>query len=246
MDKSEKIRDWVRKQFDEKFNFSNRELTRLEFRKFFEEIPENKQFEISWKVHQTLFIKQLKKICKERGISPTTYGYAQEKITFTPPRAGTEPKTTIQPKPKGGAATEISKIEGEAKKTEEEKKEEPKKIELTVEQSEKLTKIIWKIMGNILHAWKEGFEKFDEEELEELALGWNPLFKPYLERFGGQLGAALLITTGVFSSKGRPKAFKVKKKDEEEKTEEPKEEKKKELSAEDAEKFEEWKKSHPS
>jgi len=240
MDKSQAIRDWIRKQFDLKFDWSNRELTKLEFQKFFEHgESEIKALEINWKKHHTLFLDQLKKICKEKNISPTTYGYAEKKITYMPKPSEKEPKVTIQPKPKGGAA-EITKIETEAEKTTGE--EAPKRIILSIEQSEKLTRIIWKIIGNILHAWKEGFDKFDEEELEELALGWNPLFKPYLERFGGQLGAALLITTGVFASKGRPKAFKVKKKDEKEKSEEQEEEKI-EITKEQSESFEEWKKS---
>jgi len=242
MDKSQAIRDWIRKQFDLKFDWSNRELTRLEFQKFFEKStePEIKDLGINWKKHQTLYIEMLKRICKEKSISPTTFGYAEEKITYMPKTSEKEPKVTIRPKPKGGAA-EITKIETEAGK--ETTEEAPKRIILSVEQSEKLTRIIWKIIGNILHAWKEGFDKFDEEELEELALGWNPLFKPYLERFGGQLGAALLITTGVFASKGRPKAFKVKKKDEKEKSEEPEQEEKIEITKEQSESFEEWKKS---
>ena len=239
MDKSPAIRDWIRNHFD--IDWSNRELSKLEFQKFFEQNQESeiKELEINWKKHRTLFIEQFKKICKEKSISPTTYGYAEEKITFMP-RTEKEPRVTIKPKPKGGGAAEITKIETEAgKETTEEQA--PKRIILSIEQSEKLTRIIWKIIGNILHAWKEGFDKFDEEELEELALGWNPLFKPYLERFGGQLGAALLITTGVFASKGRPKAFKVKKKDEKEKSEEQEEEKI-EITKEQSESFEEWKK----
>lgn len=240
MDKSQTIRDWIRKQFDLKFDWSNRELTRLEFQKFFEHgESEIKALEINWKKHHTLFLDQLKVICKEKNISPTTYGYAEKKITFMP-KTEKEPKVTIQPKPKGGA-TEIVKIETEAEKVAGE--EAPKRIILSIEQSEKLTRIIWKIIGNILHAWKEAFDKFDEEELEELALGWNPLFKPYLERFGGQLGAALLITTGVFASKGRPKAFKVKKKKEiEEVEEEETKEEKIEITKEQSQSFEQWKK----
>ena len=230
MDKSETIREWIRGLFSENFDFSNHDLAKQKFREHFES-EENKELEISWARHDTLYIKSLKYVCKEKKIDVRTYGYQREKIKFAQTSSDAQAEIKITPKPKGGKETTT-----ETKLT---TTEAPRTITpISEEQATKLTRICWRVCGSVLHAWKEKFTKFDNEELDELAIAWEPLVHPYLEKYGGKIIIALMVTAGVFSK--RADVFKKKKKSEEE---EPEEEEIK-ISKEDSEKFEKWKKEH--
>jgi len=239
LDKSENIREWIRGKFNENHDFSNKDLTRRLFKEYFES-QENQKLEINLKTHQSLFIKCLKQVCKEKKIPVQTYGYAEIKPKFTQSTGAV--KTTITPKPKG---TDLTTTEGQPQpKTSTETGQVI--TPMTEEQAIKLTRICWRICGSVIHAWKEKFDKFDKDELDELAIAWEPLLKPYLERFGGKIAIALFVTAGVFSK--RADAFKSDKQLEKEKKEkaEKKSEKteKIEVSDDDKKKFEEWKKKH--
>ena len=236
MDKSETIREWIRGLFSENFDFSNRDLSKEKFKEKFES-EENKQLEISWNRHQTLFIKCLKSVCKEKNVDVRTYGYAREKIKFSQSSSDSQAVVNIQPKPKGGKIE--TKPSQELGKPSTEIGERPPTITpISEEQATKLTRICWRVCGSVLHAWKEKFQKFDNDELEELSIAWEPLLKPYLERYGGKLIIAFMVTAGVFSK--RADVFKKKKKEDTEETKEDKIE----ISKEDSEKFEAWKKKH--
>lgn len=234
MDKSETIREWIRSLFEENFDFSNRDLTKEKFRTHFES-EENKPLEITWSKHQTLFIKNLKQVCKEKKIDIRTYGYAREKIKFEI-GSSEDAEIKISPKPKGTKGELVAKTGTELTETKTEG--ETKITPISEDEAIKLTKIIWRVGGRVLHAWKEGFALFDDDELDELAVAWYPLCKPYLEKYGGRIAVALLVTSGVFSNKGRPEAFKMKKKNKDDDDKEPEEQSTNET---DKEEFEKWK-----
>ena len=233
MDKSETIREWIRGLFSENFDFSNRDLAKEKFKEKFES-EENKQLEISWSRHQTLFIKCLKSVCKEKKVDVRTFGYAREKIKFAETSSDAQAAIKITPKPKG--STKPEPTTGITLPT---TTETPRIITpMSEEQATKLTRICWRVCGSVLHAWKEKFDKFDNDELDELAIAWEPLIHPYLEKYGGKIAIALMVTAGVFSK--RAHVFKKKKKSDEDEEEETKEEKKVELSEKDKKEFEEW------
>lgn len=229
MDKSETIREWIRGLFSENFDFSNRDLVKEKFKEHFES-EENKQLEISWANQNTLYIKSLKYVCKEKKIDVRTFGYAREKIKFVESSSDAQADVKITPKPKGSTTATIeTKTSTGTETTEKPVTYTP----ITEEHAVKLTKICWRVCGSVLHAWKEKFEKFDNDELEELAIAWEPLIHPYLEKYGGKIIIALMVTAGVFSK--RAHVFKKKKSDKDEDEEETEE-----LSEKDKQDFKKW------
>ena len=212
MSKSEAIREWIRSRFEENFDFSNRELTKQKFKEHFES-DENQKLGINFDKHRSLFIDMLKGVCREKKIDPTTYGYSREKVSFT--RSSNDSTLNVTPKPKSSTKPESTETKSDltAKTSTESTTSEQSTITpLTDDESVKLVRIIAKIGGNVLHAWKDKFEKFDNEELDELAVGCNPLLKPYLEKHGGKVLVALGSILSVMSNKNRLKVFSSKKK----------------------------------
>jgi len=252
VNKSEEIRVLIRQLFDSNHDFSNRELNKQEFVKYFE-TEEKKSLDINWKKHQTLFIDQLDVVAKEKKIDVRTYGYGGKKLKQTS-TGSDNVKSTITPKPKQLQQTQSNqqtqstqnleqnqnglKIVGDNSQLQNYTPEGDPIIRLTEDEATKLTKILWKTAGNMAHKLNDKFEIFDETELLELADAWMPIAKPHLEAHGGRLFTAGIVTLGVLSKRadafGKPKRDKTTKEKEESKEESSK--------GEDDEDFKEWQK----
>ncbi len=213
--KSDLIREFIRALFDSNHDFSNRELNKTKFKEYFE-VETKKDLDISWQKHQTLFIDQLSTVAREKKIDIKTYGYGGKKEQFKNlSQAGV--KSTITPKPKGAAipqqtglqtATSTGQATTQAADTSSDKVITP----LTDEESVKLTTILCRSFGGAVHRLKSDFKEFDDKEAEELGVAWSPLAKPYLEKYGGKLFTAIVVTVGVLGREERLAAFKPKEK----------------------------------
>lgn len=215
--KSESIREFIRDLFNQSHDFSNRELNKTKFVEHFES-EANKPLGITWKEHQTLFVDQFKSVCKEKNISPSTYGYAKEKKTFA--SSGTEKQWDTQPKPKQVAGQTnttqnpgIKSVQSAGHAPQSEPKQETI-TPLTEEESFRLCRIIGKTAANVINAKYEKFTPLDDAEADELGAALNPILKPYLEKYGGKFMTLLFVGGSIVAK--RKDAFK---KDTETKTE---------------------------
>lgn len=207
--KSESIREFIRDLFNQSHDFSNRELNKTKFVEHFES-EANKPLGITWKEHQTLFVDQFKSVCKEKSISPSTYGYAKEKKTFA--STGTEKQWDTQPKPKQVAGQTnltqnpgIKSVQSAGHATQSEQKTETI-TPLTEEESFRLCRIIGKTAANVINAKYEKFTPLDDAEADELGAALNPILKPYLEKYGGKVMTLLFVGGSIVAK--RKDAFK--------------------------------------
>lgn len=201
MNKSEQIREFVRSLFDQNHDFSNRSLNKEKFISHFEteeskKLPDDDR--ITWQKHQTLFLDQFKSTCREKKIDPSQYGYGKPKEKFV--KSSFDVESTITPKPKSIRST-IPTAEKPTQLQSIEKQPPQTHTPLTDEESFKLNRIIFKMIGNMANSVKPKFTNFNDDELDQLAEAWSPLTKPYLEKFGGRLFTATFVTASVLSSR---------------------------------------------
>ena len=197
MTTSEILRDWIRGLFEQNHDFSNREITKQKFKEHFES-EQNKNLLITWDKHNTLFIEQFKRICKERKIDPATFGYSNPKKTFVKVESG-QVKATVTPKPKS-SQTEQAQQAAQPTSPATTAMTEPEKIEITDDQSKELTKIAIKTADGIFFKKYPDAKPFSDDETNTRILLCNPVLRPLWEKLGANvLFAASVMLTMYYS-----------------------------------------------
>ena len=244
MDKSEVIREHIRNNFDKNIDWSNPDVRKKTFQELCESENGTKNG-ITWAKHQTLFIAQFKKVCKEKNLDPQTFGLARPKVEFV--KTSSEIKSTITPKPKESkkfqqeqkaAQTQTITIDKDGKPISPTQPTEPE-IVITKE----LVQVTFKTLFGMVR-WKfKDFDALTKEEIDSLGTAWLPVFQKYLEQNWLFWGIPLVTTAGIIL----PRIAKMKNPDEkkeEKKKEKPKEEKKIDTDSEAYKKFVVWQSKH--
>ena len=227
VDISENIREFIRSNLDNKFDFSNVKSRNQLFKQHCEtEIGKKAGFD--YKKHLTLYLRMLKKVCREKNIPPETFGLSKEKVKFV--QTGGEVRSQITPKPKEGTP------QGQGQPTTPEQKMPPvPPPEVGVE----LVKATWKTLVGVLRLKYPKFRKLEEDDLEALGQSWLPVFRKYIESNWLFWGLPLTITAGIMIP--RIAAMKPKEEGEEEEEYEEEEEEEKKSSGKESEAYKNWK-----
>ena len=230
-DVSETIREFIRINLDNKFDFSNVKSRNKLFLQHAESEIGKKQG-LDYKKHLTLYLRMIKKVCRERNIPPETFGLSKEKVKFQQSSSGVT--TKITPKPKEGIPQTV-----EQPKTDAAGKPIPPTtptLQMPVpEVGIELVKATWKTINGVIRYKYPKFRKFMDEDLEALGQAWLPLFREYIATNWMKWGLPLTITAGIMI----PRIAELKPKgDEEEEEPEEEEEKPKEKESEE---YKKWK-----
>lgn len=196
MERSESIREFIRKKLDEKFDFSNEKARLVEFKTWCDE-PTQKKAGFEFAKHRTLFTEQLKKVCTERNIDPTTFGLSRPKISF----AQTSGQVTAEIKPQPKSATPQPQESMQPPQTTPTQPPAPIKDEDKIEIDEEFVEITFKVFFEGVRIKMKSWKSLSDDELERLGQAWLPLFKKYLQNNWGLWGLPILTTLGIIAER---------------------------------------------
>ena len=236
VDVSENIREFIRSNLDNKFDFSNVKSRNQLFKQHCE-TEVGKKAGFIYKKHLTLYLRMIKKVCRERNIPPETFGLSKEKVKFVQSKGAVE--STITPKPKEG----IPQDQPKPTPTTPTGGITPQVPQVpTPEVGIELVKATWKTINGCIR-WKyPKFRKFLEEDLEALGQAWLPLFREYIATNWMKWGLPLTITAGIMVPRIAELKPKREGEEEEEEFEEEEEEKPK---GKETEEYKKWKSRQP-
>jgi|APSaa5957512535_1039671.scaffolds.fasta_scaffold02589_10 hypothetical protein len=210
---SEFLRDKLRAEWGEngegQTNFSNPDWRK----QFFSQLcdaEDGKTIGLLKAKHQSLFHHQIKKIIKEKGQNPRTFGMTNPNKKFSSTTGGMSGEISPKPKPtdknldatgqtqqstnqQGGM---IPAGQGGQPPNQPSNPEEPK-----INFSPKTSGLTIKMMFNLLRLKFPALEGLDDDEIEALGEAWNPIFNKYLAGVAGMWMTALFTTGMIVTSK---------------------------------------------
>ncbi len=160
--------------------------------------------------HQSLFHHQVKKIIKEKGGDPRSYGMSSTSQKFVSSGGGMQGVVTPKPKqtdkvmgdPKNQQIQSSSQTgmtpatQGQGQQSGQMEQPEPR-INFTT----KTTGLTIKMMFNLLRLKFPALDGLDDDEVEMLGEAWNPIFNKYLAGVAGMWMTALFSTGMILTSK---------------------------------------------
>ncbi len=199
---SEFLRDNLRTAWEgEDANFSSTDWRKQFFSKLCDS-EEGKKIGLLTSKHQSLFHHQIKKIIKEKGQDPRSYGMSQPVKTFE--QKGGQMQGVITPKPKPTDKKMGEMIPAQTQQTGQQggmpqPAQDPQLQRVNFTQ--KTTGLTIKMMFNMLRLKFPALEGLDDDEVELLGEAWNPIFNRYLAGVAGMWMTALFTTGMVVTSK---------------------------------------------
>lgn len=242
MDKSETIREFIRTQFKTNFDFTNKDARQKLFQDYCIS-AEGKAAGLDWNKHNTLFLSNFKKICRELKKDPTMYGLSRDKVEFK--SSSDDGQVSIKPRPKG-----FKSPQGQAPSQPPKEGEQPTQPVLddgvVMQWDAKLTGITLNTFYSLLQKKWTSLLPLSQEEKDTLGAAWQPLFQKYLSKNWGLWGTPLIVTAGILS--GKFSEARANAPPEEKKSDDKQEEKKPDSNVKTDEnakaRFEEWSKLH--
>lgn len=244
MDKSETIREFIRTQFKANFDFTNKDARQKLFQDYCTS-PEGKAADLDWNKHNTLFLSNFKKVCRELKKDPTMYGLSRDKVEFK--SSTDEGSITIKPKPKGFKSPQGQPMPKPKLEDGTIKKEDLADGDGVIQWDTKLTGITLTTFYNLISKKWTSLLPLTDEEKDTLGTAWQPLFQKYLSKNWGLWGAPLIVTAGILSGKfqeARQNASPSGKKSEEKKPDEKQPDTNVETDEDARKRFEQWKATH--